>query len=54
MAYAWHPTSDAREPVKYATTYNKVFITQLYARYHISYIKLHLRLIKSRIRDIIN
>lgn len=41
MAYAWHPTSDAREPVKYATTYNKVFITQLYDRYHISYIKLH-------------
>ena len=35
MAYAWHPTSDAREPVKYATTYNKVFITQLYDRYHI-------------------
>lgn len=35
IAYAWHPASNARELVEYATTCNKVYITQLYDRYHI-------------------
>ena len=35
IAYAWHPASNARDLVEYATTCNKVYITQLYDRYHI-------------------
>ncbi len=34
IAYAWHPASNARDLVEYATTCDKIHITQLYDRYH--------------------